>query len=53
MKPDEVIFVEVKKPNGKTSKLQDFRLNELSELDFTVCVAYGYEDYLEKLGKYL
>mgnify|MGYP001162328112 CR=1 FL=1 len=37
LKKDELpLFVEVKKPNGKLSKLQEFRKDELESYGFTV-----------------
>ena len=41
LKPNEVYFVEVKKPTGKTSKLQDYRLKELRQLGFKADVLCG------------
>ena len=38
-----VIFSEIKKPNGKVSKLQEYRLKELQEYGFTVEVYRGEE----------
>lgn len=45
----ETILIEVKKPDGVTSKLQDFRLKELKQEGIRCFVAYGYEDYLNKV----
>ena len=39
----DVIFSEIKKPNGKVSKLQEYRLKELQEYGFTVEVYRGEE----------
>jgi len=36
MKPNDVIFVEVKAANGKVSPLQKYRMEELSKLGFKV-----------------
>lgn len=47
------IFIEVKKPDGVESKLQEFRRNELSEYGIRSVVVYGYEDYMNKVGQYL
>ena len=38
-----VIFSEIKKPNGKVSKLQEYRLKELQEYGFTVEIYRGEE----------
>lgn len=38
-----VIFSEIKKPNGKVSKLQEYRLKELQEHGFTVEIYRGEE----------
>ena len=37
----DVIFSEIKKPNGKVSKLQEYRLKELEDYGFTVEVYRG------------
>jgi len=47
------VFIEVKKPDGVESKLQEFRRKELSKYGIQSVVAYGYEDYLRKIGQYL
>ena len=39
----DVIFSEIKKPNGKVSKLQEYRLKELQEYGFTVEIYRGEE----------
>ena len=36
LKPNKCVFIEVKKPGGTTSKLQDFRISELKKLGFNV-----------------
>lgn len=36
IKPNEVLFVEVKKPGGVVSPLQKFRIKELKALGFNV-----------------
>ena len=36
-----VVFSEIKKPNGKVSKLQEYRLKELQEYGFTVEIYRG------------
>ena len=38
IKPDDVVFVEVKRPGGKTSKLQDYRIKELRNLGFEALI---------------
>ena len=41
-KPDaEVLFSEIKKPNGKLSKLQEYRLKELKDYGFKTEVYRG------------
>jgi len=37
----DVIFSEIKKPKGKVSKLQDYRLKELNDYGFTAEVYRG------------
>jgi Holliday junction resolvase len=37
----DVIFSEIKKPKGKVSKLQDYRLKELKDYGFTTEVYRG------------
>tara|TARA_R100000541_G_scaffold34553_1_gene42954 strand:- start:3024 stop:3266 length:243 start_codon:yes stop_codon:yes gene_type:complete len=37
----DVIFSEIKKPKGKVSKLQDYRLKELKDYGFTAEVYRG------------
>ena len=37
----KVLFSEVKKPNGKTSKLQEYRLKELEEYGFKTEIYRG------------
>lgn len=37
----DVLFVEVKKPNGKLSKLQEYRLKELKEHGINVEIFKG------------
>ena len=39
----DVIFSEIKKPNGKVAKLQEYRLKELQEYGFTVEIYRGEE----------
>jgi hypothetical protein len=46
-------FVEVKKPNGVESPLQRVRRKEINNLGIKSYVVYGYEDYMEKIGKNL
>jgi len=41
LKPNEVYFVEVKKPDGRLSKLQEWRIKELIDFGFLVDVRYG------------
>jgi Holliday junction resolvase len=41
LKPDEVLFSEVKRPNGKLSKLQEYRLKELEGYGFRTEVYRG------------
>lgn len=38
IKPNEVIFVEVKKENGKLSALQKYRIKELEDFGFKVLI---------------
>lgn len=40
----DVLFVEVKRPNGKLSKLQEFRLKELNEHGLKTEVYKGEEE---------
>lgn len=40
LKPNEVLFVEVKGVKGVVSKLQDFRIDELQKFGFKVKVEY-------------
>ena len=40
-KNSDVIFIEVKSEKGKTSKLQDFRIQELKEHGCTVHITKG------------
>ena len=49
----EAFFIEVKKPDGVESKLQKFRAKELESQGIRSYVVYGYDDYLNKVGKYL
>ena len=37
----DLVFSEIKKPNGKISKLQEYRLKELQEYGFTVEIYRG------------
>lgn len=37
------LYVECKTPNGKLSKIQEFRLNELTDYGFNCFVSYGME----------
>jgi len=41
LKPNDVLFVEVKAPKGKLSKLQEYRLKELKEYGFKTEVFRG------------
>ena len=41
LKPNEVRFIEVKRPNGKVSKIQEYRIKELRSLGFTADVYRG------------
>jgi Holliday junction resolvase len=43
VKPNDVIFIEVKKPGGKTSKLQDYRIKELNDKGIKAIVKWGVE----------
>lgn len=48
-----VTFIEVKKPNGVESKLQEFRRLELMNFGIKSFIVYGYDDYMNKIGQYL
>ena len=50
---EEAFFIEVKKPDGKESKLQEVVRNGLNERGIRSYVAYGYKDYIDKIGQYL
>tara|TARA_R100000700_G_C3072001_1_gene81719 strand:- start:213 stop:539 length:327 start_codon:yes stop_codon:yes gene_type:complete len=39
LKPNEVKFVEVKRKNGRLSKIQEYRIEELRRIGFEVIVA--------------
>lgn len=39
VKKDEVQFIEVKRPGGKLSKLQEYRIKELNQLNIRAYVA--------------
>jgi Holliday junction resolvase len=41
LKPNEVRFIEVKRPNGKVSKIQEYRIKELRSLGFVAEVYRG------------
>lgn len=41
LKPNEVLFSEVKQPNGRLSKLQEYRLKELEGYGFRTEVYRG------------
>ena len=41
LKPNEVRFIEVKRPNGKVSKIQEYRIKELRKLGFVAEVYKG------------
>jgi Holliday junction resolvase len=41
LKPNEVLFSEVKRPNGRLSKLQEYRLKELEGYGFRTEVYRG------------
>jgi Holliday junction resolvase len=41
LKPNEVRFIEVKRPNGKVSKIQEYRIKELRNLGFVAEVYRG------------
>lgn len=41
LKPNDVLFVEVKRPNGKLSRLQEYRLKELDGYGFRTEVYRG------------
>ncbi len=47
LKPNEVRFFEVKTPTGKTSKLQDFRIEELRSKGFKVDVGSSLTENLK------
>ena len=49
----EAFFVEVKKPDGVESKLQEFVRKDLGRKGIRSYVVYGYKDYMEKIGQYL
>jgi Holliday junction resolvase len=52
MHPDRgVIWIEVKDDNGRLSKVQEYRINELREKGFTALVAYpdNYEFILRSI----
>lgn len=38
---EKPLFIECKKPKGVLSKLQEFRLKEISSKGFNACVSYG------------
>ena len=39
LKPNDVLFIEVKKPTGVLSKIQEYRIEELSKLNFNVLIS--------------
>lgn len=41
LKPNESKFIEVKAKNGKLSKLQEYRIDELTEQGFNAIVSYA------------
>lgn len=41
LKEDKIHFIEVKRKDGKLSKLQEYRIKELEENGFNVSVIYG------------
>ena len=53
LKPDEVVFIECKLPNGKLSELQKYRIEELNNKGFKAFVSYGNEikDFPNQLDK--
>lgn len=50
---EEAFFIEVKKPEGKLSNLQRWFMKDLEKKSIRSYVAYGYDDYFDKVGKYL
>ena len=41
LKKDETLFIEVKKPGGKVSELQKYRINELKKFGLKAIVSEG------------
>ena len=41
LKDNEIYFIEVKRKDGRLSKLQEYRIKELKEKGFKVDVIYG------------
>jgi len=41
LKDNEIYFIEVKRKDGKLSKIQEYRIRELKEKGFKVDIIYG------------
>lgn len=47
------IWIEVKQLTWKLSEIQKYRISELEKLWDRVIVAYGFNDYIEKVKNYI
>ncbi len=47
-KDSNCIWIEVKRPWGRLSKLQEYRIKKLRENGNVVLVPYGYEEFLKQ-----
>ena len=51
LKEGVTIFVEVKKPGGKLSDLQAFRIEQLIKAGFQAFTAYSFSDFQKKINE--
>ena len=50
LKDGTTVFVEVKKPDGKLSDLQAFRIEQLIKAGFQAFTAYSFNDFQNKIS---
>ena len=51
LKDETTVFVEVKKPGGKTTDLQEYRIAQLIAAGFYAFIAYSFNDFQNKINE--
>ena len=51
LKDGQSVFVEVKKPGGKITELQEYRIAQLQQTGFKAFAAYSFNDFQNKINE--